>query len=243
MLYFLTAVLALTQSQLSSSTTPCGISLSPASLNLLHDVEKRFGRAVHCETHMEFTDLGASHVAADGTPEIVVDMYEGKTEENIVHELFHLQLHAKGFPQHFQVSLLPNTAAGPFQQVAEQLGSLVEHRLFYPQMRRMGLDPTRQYRKELEISLAQTRLFGVQLAEKRIVDYAEISLLIGDPTLTRTVEKWYLTEGWTAQLARGKKLAWYLANFNPDTPAKKRTAVDVGLEIVFGRKLDANWLP
>lgn len=227
----------------SSTAAPCGIELSRPSLNLLHDVEKRLGKSVHCETHMELDALGSSHVTSDGTPEVVLDTYEGKTEENLVHELFHLLLRAKGFPQHFQVKSPPHANKELFQQLAEQLGSLIEHRLFYPQMRRMGLDPTREYRKELEISMSQDMLFSVQPLEKRIVDYAEISLLVGDPDLTRRVEKWYSNRGWTAQLSRGNKLAHYLATFNPDTPGKKRTAVDTGLEIVFGRKLEVIWLP
>jgi hypothetical protein len=145
---------------------------------------------------MELGALGSSHVTSDGTPEVILDMYEGKTEENLVHELFHLQLRAKGFPQHFRVKSPPNADKKEvFQELAEQLGSLVEHRLFYPQMRRMGFDPTREYRKDLEISMSRDKLFGVPLPEKRIVDYAEISLLVGDPDLTKRVEKWYLTRG------------------------------------------------
>lgn len=227
----------------ASSATPCGIELSRSSLTLFHDVENRLGKTVRCETHMEFGILGASDVASDGTPEIVLDTYEGRTEENLVHELFHLQLHAKGFPQHLQVKSSRTKNAEPIQQTAEQLGSLVEHRLFYPQMRRMGFDPTFQYRKALEIELSQEKLYGIPRPEERAVTYAEVALLIHDPALTRRVEEWYGHHGWTDQLSRGKKLTHYLVTFNPDTPEKKGIAVAACLEIVFGRKFDLSSLP
>ena len=227
----------------AASATLCGIELSPPSLTLFQDVENRLGKKVRCETHLEFGILGASDVAPDGTPQIVLDTYEGRTEENLVHELFHLQLRAKGFPQHLEVKS-PRIANRELpQQVAEQLGSLIEHRLFYPQIRRMGFDPSLQYRKALEASMAQEKLYGTLPAEKRTVSFAEISLLIHDPALTRRVEEWYARHGWTDQLTRGKKLTHYLMNFNPDTPEKKRTAVSDCLEIVFRRRFNLTWLP
>ena len=227
----------------ASPPTLCGIQLSPSSLTLFHDVETRLGRTVRCETHLEFGILGASDVTADGTPEVILDSYEGKTEENLVHELFHLQLHAKGFPQHFQVKSSRTTDNDLLQQVAEQLGSLVEHRIFYPEMLRMGLDPTLQYRQALEFALTQGKLYGIPLAEKRTLTYAEVSLLVHDSALTRKVEQWYVRQGWTDQLNRGKRLTRYLTTYNPDTPEKKRVAVAACLEIVFGHKFDLTWLP
>ena len=227
----------------ASSATLCGIELSNPSLSLFHDVENRLGKAIHCETHLEFGILGASDVADDGTPEIVLDTYEGKTEQNLVHELFHLQLRAKGFPQRFQVKSPASINSALVQQVAEQLGSLIEHRLFYPQMRQMGFDPTQQYRDGLDAMLSQDKLYGAPVSAKRTVNYAEISLLIHDPSLTSKVEKWYKRHGWTDQLNRGQRLVQYLTTFNPDSPEKKRTAVEAGLVIVFGRKLEVAWLP
>jgi hypothetical protein len=229
----------------ASSPSLCGIELSRAALVLFHDVETRLGKRIRCETHLEFGILGASDVAADGTPEIILDSYAGRTEENLVHELFHLQLHAKGFPQHFQVVVKspPTRNAESVQPVAEQLASLIEHRLFYPQMWRMGLDPTLEYRKGLEALLSQDKLYGAPVSAKRSLTYAEVALLIHDPALTRRVEQWYVRRGWSDQLNRGKRLTHYLMTFNPDTPEKKRTAVGAGLAIVFGRNYDLTWLP
>ena len=227
----------------ASPATLCGIELSPPSLALFRDVEGRLGKSIRCETHLEFGILGASEVAADGTPEIVLDRYQGKTEENLVHELFHLQLRAKGFPQRFQVSVSRNTKKQLAQQVAEQLGYLIEHRLFYPQMRGMGFDPTLQYREGLEALMSGDKLYGPPASAKRAVTYAEVSLLIQDPAITRRVAAWYARHGWTDQLSRGKRLVHYLTTFNPDTPEKKRTAVGGGLAIVFGDSFDLTWFP
>lgn len=225
------------------ASTLCGIELSRPSLELLHDVERRLGKTIRCETHLEYGTLGASDVAADGTPEIVLDRYEGRTEENVVHELFHLQLRAKGFPQRFKVKAVRTSNPEFVQSVAEQLASLIEHRLYYPQMRQMGFDPTLQYRQALETWMSQDKLYGASVAAKRTVNYAEVSLLIQDPALTRRVEAWYGRRGWNGQLSRGKKLARYLATFNPDTPEKKGKAVPACLEIVFGRKIAVTWVP
>lgn len=237
------AMLLSTGSKDASSASLCGIELSHLSLELFHDVETRLGKAIRCETHMEFGTLGASDVGVDGTPEIVLDKYEGRTEENLVHELFHLQLRARGFPQRFRVKA-PRTSHAEFvQTIAEQLASLIEHRLYYPQMRQMGFDPTLQYRQALETWMSQDKLYGSSVAAKRTVNYAEISLLIHDPALNRRVEEWYARHGWNDQLSRGKKLTQYLTTFNPDTPAKKRAAVPACLEIVFGRKFAVTWVP
>ena len=227
----------------ASGTMLCGIELTPPSLALFHDVESRFGKTIRCETHLEFGILGASDVAADGTPEIVLNTYEGKTEVNLVHELFHLQLHAKGFPQRFEVIAPQSTNKELVQQVAEQLGSLVEHRLFYPKMRGMGFDPTVQYREGLEALLSKDKLYDPPASAKQAVTYAEVSLLVQDPAVARRVEKWYVRNGWNDQLSRGKRLVHYLATFNPDTPEKKRTAVGVSLAIVFGRNFALSWFP
>jgi hypothetical protein len=227
----------------ASPATLCGIELSPPSLALFRDVESRLGKTIRCETHLEFGILGASEVAADGTPQIVLDTYQGKTEENLVHELFHLQLHAKGFPQRFQVGASRNTNKQLVQRVAEQLGSLIEHRLFYPQMRGMGFDPTLQYRQGLEALLSEDKLYSPPASAERAVTYAEVSLLIQDPAITKRVAAWYAHQGWTDQLSRGKRLVHYLETFNPDTPEKKRTAVGAGLAIVLGHSFDLTWFP
>lgn len=238
-----TALLLSPSGDKASAATPCGIELSSSSVALLHAVESKLGKRIRCETHMEFGILGASDVAADGTPEIVLDTYEGRTEENFVHELFHLQLRARGFPQRFRVTSPRSANAALAQQIAEQLGSLIEHRIFYPQMRQMGFDPTLQYRNALENWMSHDTLYGPSVAAKRIVDYAEVYLLIHDPALTRRVEEWYTRHGWTGQLNRGKKLAEYLSNFNPNTPEKKRIALPSCLQIALGGKLEVAWLP
>lgn len=67
------ALLLSPQIREASSTTLCGIKLSHTSVTLFQDVENRLGKTVRCETHLEFGILGVAYVAADGTPEIILD--------------------------------------------------------------------------------------------------------------------------------------------------------------------------
>jgi hypothetical protein len=89
----------------------CGISLSPSAMTLLRDVERRCGRPVRCQTvsNMQNAEGGIAleKVASGGTPTVTLDIFSGKTETSFVHELFHLQLRARGFPQDFSFHLPP----------------------------------------------------------------------------------------------------------------------------------------
>jgi hypothetical protein len=250
-----TQTLMLTQALLFASllSTPppplplpslCGIELSPKALQLLQDVEHKLAHPVQCQTSPDLSiKKGASahsEVAPDGVGVITLDIFRGKTESNIVHELFHLQLRTQGFSQKPRFDALPNTDDNQLTMTVMRMGDLIEHRIFYPKMRRMGFDPTADYRKEVESALS-SGTYGVQLPETMSVNYAMVRLLINDPKLTQRVETFYVHQGLIQALTRGKKLVSYLLTSNPDTAPKKRKAVSDGLQIVFARNLNVKW--
>ena len=228
----------------SHSSELCGITLRPAAAKLLNDVQKGLAMPVHCSLrkHLESAE-GASATSgiSDGQPWIELDESAGRTEADVVHELLHLKLKARGFPRDFVVHAPAGVDPELVRLAAGQIFSLLEHRLMFPEMRRMGFDPVRRYRKEVEAYMRGTPLPSsvVLFPELQTIGYAHVVLLIGDATLTRRVEKWYVEEGWRQQLVRGRELVSYIQNANPATAEGEKNSLLVCLEEVFDRKFQA----
>lgn len=230
-----------------SSPSLCGISLRPASAHLLHYVEHRFAKPVRCELA---TNLAQSEGAranerldVDGTPVVRLDSGSGRTETEVVHELFHLQLRALGFPQDFAITVPPSIDGNILQLAARDISAMLEHRLFYPKMRQMGLDPTKAYRDEVENHIAHERppSYSSRYPQLLVIDYATVLLVINDPPLTRRMRMWYAQHGWQDALRRGRNLANYILRLNPDTPPKMRTALSESLKTVFNDTIEIQW--
>lgn len=68
-----------------------GVKLRPAAVSLLKEVEKLYGKPVKAEEYELVGFHGRTRIDEDGTPVIILNRSTGKTEETIVHELFHLK--------------------------------------------------------------------------------------------------------------------------------------------------------
>jgi hypothetical protein len=181
----------------------------------------------------------SEELEADGTPLIKLDSTLGRSETEVVHELFHLQLRARGFPQDFATNIPPGLDVKILKMAALNISGLLEHRLFYPSMRKIGLEPTKAYREELESHIAQDQPPPyASHPELLAIDYAVVVLVINGPSFRRKVESWYERHGWQDALNRGRRLVNYVLRLNPNTPDKKRVALAGCLETIFGDKFE-----
>jgi len=229
--------------QSTASPLACGIPLRPSSKSLLQDVERRFEKPVQCRivTNLAQGEGGraSEELEADGTPLIKLDSTLGRSETEVVHELFHLQLRAQGFPQDFATTIPPGVDVKILRRAALNISGMLEHRLFYSSMRKMGLEPTKAYREELESHIAQDQPPPyANHPELLAVDYAVVVLVVNDPSLKQKVGAWYERHGWQDAMNRGKRLVSYVLQENPNTPDKKRVALAGCLETVFGDKFE-----
>lgn len=90
--------------------------------------------------------LGAAR-EENGIPTVYVNVKDGLYEENIAHELLHLKLEYQGFPR----TTFPQ---GSLEAIsASELLSIMEHRLIYDELEKMGYNPHESLRKSAEEQL------------------------------------------------------------------------------------------
>lgn len=211
----------------------CGIPLAhPKAVEVLSDVKQQFHKSVTCQIddlHGE-AECGQAE-ADDGTPHITLDKGCGNTETEIVHELFHLQLKAKGFPAISKAMV----RQAPDVRVVKAMASLIEHLIFYPEMQKMGFNPAEGNRDQVEYSIEYSKEHVIDESRQALAFlYAATALQVNDEKLIERVGRWYREQGWNEPLDLGRAMAQYLSEFRPNTPAKKRTAVEFCVKKLFG---------
>jgi hypothetical protein len=139
------------------NTTPCGIPLSAPVRDLLTQFERDSGKRVICKAQLNLLaerKQWARHKWINESPTIFLDTEQGQSEDEILHELLHLQIENKSGIWH--------VAAAPPDQIAEgilgRLNDAYDHAVMYPQMRMMGFDPDKKERMGTGIFQLQAEL-------------------------------------------------------------------------------------
>jgi hypothetical protein len=144
-----------------------------------------------------------------GKPLITLDENEGKSEEEVLHELLHLQLVVKRGVEIKGFSLPPGVDEA-LPKAAPQLLDIFEHWVFYPQMYSMGFDPNKKLSEEFKDIISKDTALSSPWFNRtpilRAVKYAEVAAVNNDPDLTRTLEGWFTRRGWVEYIATGKRL-------------------------------------
>jgi hypothetical protein len=222
----------------------CGIAIRPSVARVLQDVEQKFGKPVRCEVVSSLTGSeggwSSADVLPDGTPRIKLDKVAGRTENEVILELLHLQLIADGFPDTFQLQVPMGVDANSLANAARQLNSLIQHRLTYPKMREMGFDPTKNYRPEIEHNISGDRPppWSNQMPILFSVHYARVALLVDDPGLSRDLESWYKSRGWVQYIEKGKLVISSILAADPKTPDQATKELVACLNILFEGKFN-----
>jgi len=136
-----------------------------------------------------------------------------KTETEIAHELFHLQLRATCYQENVRAVLVervsqrypwPSDAPEPdIKDAAHLLLDIIQqHRVFYPKMRKMGLDPSKSLRQDLESAMRDNTLSTDQVA----LAYVDIALTTSDTSFLKKYESWAKNSGHRGELEKGEKI-------------------------------------
>ncbi|HEX7313908.1 MAG TPA: hypothetical protein VF297_08295 [Pyrinomonadaceae bacterium] len=209
-----------------------GIRLSPEVSSWLEEVERKLAKEIYAEfAELDPADaggdytLGTSYLTSAGVGVVRVDeSFRGRgerlTEAVIGHELLHLRLRARGYPL-FLFAPEVKTMRGPAEDVEQpnvnDLVSLIEHRIFLPEMRRTGFDKLIDLTNYLD---SARRLRGRRDGQSEVLNYARAALEWENPALLEELTKIYRANGWTRSLADGRRLADLIASSRVATPGE-----------------------
>lgn len=207
-----------------------GIRLSAEVSSWLEEVERKLGKEIYAEfAELDPEDaggdytLGTSYLTRAGVGVLRVDeSFRGRgerlTEAVIGHELLHLRLRARRYPL-FLFAPDVKTLKGPAEDVEQphvnDLVSLIEHRVFAPEMRRTGFDKLIDLTNYLE---SARRLRGAEDGQAEVLNYARAALEWENPQLLDELTKIYKANRWTRSLADGRRLAETIRAANVQTP-------------------------
>jgi hypothetical protein len=209
-----------------------GVRLGPEVSSWLAEVERKLGREIYAEfAELDPADaggdytLGTSYLTGAGVGVIRLDESfrakgERLREAVIGHELLHLRLRARGYPL-FLFGPEVKTARGPAEDVEQphvnDLVSLIEHRVFAPEMRRTGFDKLIDLTNYLD---SARRMRGAEDGQAEVLNYARAALEWDDPARLEELSKIYQANRWARSLADGRRLAETIRAADAQTPAE-----------------------
>lgn len=203
------------------------IKLRPEAIKVWKDVEKRAGKPV-IESLVDDSggaDVARSWIDNNGTPVIQIMGRRGLNEDSIVHELFHLHLIVRGFPRFISCPTANQTSPELVKYIAfarAEIDNAVQHWMFYPKMRQIGLKPQDGYDKLSTLSERSdwNDLTVFMLREGRILHYFRTALEIDDPTIVKHFTTWYVVKGWNEELQIAQQMMEIVKKANLSSPRK-----------------------
>lgn len=223
-----------------------GITLGAEVSAWLEEVERKLGKEVYAEfAELDAADaggdytLGTSYLTRAGVGVIRLDESfrtkgERLREAVIGHELLHLRLRARGYPL-FLFGPEVKTKRGPAEDVEQphvnDLVSLIEHRVFAPEMRRTGFDKLIDLTSYLE---SARRMRGSEDGQAEVLNYARAALEWDDPVRLEELTKIYRANRWTRSLADGRRLAEMIHASHAQTPTEVTALFLRCLPVLYG---------
>jgi hypothetical protein len=200
-----------------------GIKLHRTTQGLLENVERGLGKRIKEEviSTWEATYRGESEILDDGTPVIRLNRAFSKSEQIILHELFHLKLKIEGFYTiEFEgESLLLQRQQGYLRWIKILLYDGLEHRLYYPRIRAFGFDPSADFFRDFKERRRTNSLatLGRDGTDDRALYFFKAVLELNSKEIDE-VENWFKAKNWTVELEMGKRLAKLVTSEDPRTP-------------------------
>jgi hypothetical protein len=198
-----------------------GVKIRPQVQGLLASVEKGYGKPVSFSKADTGQDsAGDSSVGQDGTPTVRVNpAHGGLTEENVAHELIHLRLKLEGFPlvrtlgypEGYVGARMDPRKEAYWRKIFRLVRDSIEHWSFYPELRRMGIEPGIVLRDGFDAEIASgvdpyIRYTAQGAVIGRRVEYMRACLELGAGERRRVAE-WYGKENWSGDRLKGDELA------------------------------------
>lgn len=215
-----------------------GITLNDGAAGILDVVVTHYGTAISEREHPEWErdQFGHCCVAPDGTPIIEINPETGRTQTNLVHELFHLHLEAIGYP----VTRIADeiVRAVPMTQVLRgEIWNTIQHSIFFPHMREQGLDPDAVVREGCRQAMAGRGFGGAPGVDEKAVRYFRASVETHDGELQERLPGWYQQREPTAYSV-GQQMAEALRSTNPGTPKQAVNVLVNSMNILFTRYME-----
>jgi predicted SprT family Zn-dependent metalloprotease len=207
-----------------------GIKLRPEVRAIAEEVEEKTKKkiyAVFTEFDDEYT-LGASFINDDGTAYLRVNPnlkpQKQKLEAVIAHELLHLRLRANNYPV-FLFAPEVKTRRGLAQDVeqpnANDLASLIEHRIFKAEMDKFGLNQIVNLAGDTERSAERRN--GETDGQSDAINFARAVLEYQNRADIENLRKVYIKNKWQKSLRIGQEIADLISRSainSPDASAK-----------------------
>lgn len=203
-----------------------GIKLGRDAALIADEIETRTKKrivAVFDEFESPFV-LGSSFIGDDGIAYLRIQSElerDKRLEAVITHELLHLRLRANRFPV-FLFSPKVKTAKGLAQDVEQpninDLLSLIEHRVFKPEMEKFKLLEIIDLAGDTARIASQSR--GKEDGQADSLNFARAVLEYQRPEDIRRLREIYQRNGWNRALADGQFIADTIASANPKTAAE-----------------------
>jgi hypothetical protein len=191
-----------------------GIKLRPEVRTIADEIEQKTKKKIYAE-FVEFDDefmLGASFINTDGTAVLrantILRPQKQKLEAVIAHELLHLRLRANNYPV-FLFAPNVKTRRGLAQDVeqsnANDLASLIEHRIFKADMDKLGLNQIINLAGDTERS-AENRS-GEEDGQADAINFARAILEYQNRADIEDLRKIYIKNKWQKSLSIGQEIA------------------------------------
>jgi hypothetical protein len=214
----------------------CGVTLRPAAEEVRQHVEKLYKKEVSCITAPDLYHTEGSRARSDdknGTPVITVDFFTGRNETTITHELFHLQLYRSGFPVNMEIPKPPNRSQAAGHKVVSDLISYMQHRIFFPKMIAIGLDPYAQNEEEMRSNMARNAPPPMAKEAPEMLAILFLPELDRSLALRKPYLDWYKKMGWSNQIALAGQLHQVITKDNPTTSVAAENTLQKCLILIY----------
>ena len=179
-----------------------GVKLTPAGGRLLRRVEEACGKSLVARRASLATNMAEAGIRADGTPIIEVHPGVAVTEELLVHELSHMELQIERFPAVFfwgPPDVTSDTTL--LGWLRSNVLDVIQHRVFYPRLRRMGYTPDVARIEEIRLIIERGTFVGVVSTADLASRYFRIVMEVANTKVISSVTEWYRDRGWSGALA------------------------------------------
>lgn len=192
--------------------------LRPNAVKLLEEVQATFGKSVCVEEVENYkpNEHGKACVSKDGTPVIKINPATDDIERTIVHELFHLKFRADGFADINYYFPDLQISKDVLLSIDNTFLQTVEHWMFFPAIRKMGIDPAAHHKAALRAGEYKT----IDRTDIRSLAYRyyDAKLLVDNANLVGQLTSWYKAKGLSEAIVKGEELVGLVTNSNPKTP-------------------------
>jgi hypothetical protein len=233
----------------------CGVDMGNSMAPTIKYIEAYLnGRPIECQLLQDVTNGPESGLAGNSTIKggvayIKIDMMSRPQERRrlIAHELFHLKLIASGAfsPEKTKSDINPRCIPGNqngmnrITTIAQELNSEVQHRIFFPEMRKLGFDPNEEFNNTFNNYLAKGIITPALkgLPEEAALYYMRV--LDTEPSFAPKVSSGLVHLGFKKQVKLGEELHSLIIKTSPRNQEESNAFVGHAVDLIYCET--ANW--